>query len=232
MASQRRSAMAILGVMAGISFLGTWARPTKRIADDKSRADLVSMFPAEFGNWKIDPNTPVVVPSPDVQATINKIYNSVLARTYVNDQGLRLMLSVAYGGDKGEGGMSIHRPEICYPAQGFRIKASSVGNITLRGKQLPVRRLLTQLGGRVEPLTYWVLVGDEAVDSGTAQKIIEMRYGLRNLIPDGYLVRVSAIDSDANQAWSNQEIFLRELVAAMSPTAAEAILGRPPQVTG
>jgi hypothetical protein len=43
MASQRRAAMVILGAMAGVSFLGTWARPTKRSrrqVESGSRVDV------------------------------------------------------------------------------------------------------------------------------------------------------------------------------------------------
>ena len=62
--------------------------------------NLETMFPKAFGDWRVDTSMPVILPSPDVQALLDKIYNQVLSRSYVNAKGERIMLSVAYGGDR------------------------------------------------------------------------------------------------------------------------------------
>lgn len=221
----RRAVIAIAGAMAGSAVIGQVGRPTIRIADSADRIELDTYFPGQFEGWKVDNSLPVIVPAPDVQATLNKIYNQVLARTYVDASGYRVMMSVAYGGDKGGGGMSIHRPEICYPAQGFRISASKIEPARFEGREFDVRRLSTYLGNRREPVTYWVIVGDRVVASGMEQKVVEMRYGLRNLIPDGMLVRVSSIDPDPEHAWKYHDEFLRRLFHGMDPKRLDRVLG-------
>lgn len=220
----RRLAVGSVVAMAATAGLGQVGRPTVRVADSADRVDLEAMFPEQFGVWRIDKSVPVILPAPDVQATLDKIYNQVLSRTYVRPDGRRVMLSVAYGGDKG-GGMSIHRPEICYPAQGFRILSRRVEQLTLLDRTIEVQRVDTRLGSRREPVSYWVVIGDRVVATGLDQKIVEMRFGLRNLIPDGFLMRVSTIDPDPLAGWQVQDTFLRDIVRAMAPVARERLLG-------
>lgn len=211
--------------MGVTAVLGEVGRPSTHVADGAERIDIQALFPLTFAGWRVDNTLPVILPSPDVQRTLDKIYNQVLSRTYVSPDGRRIMLSVAYGGDKG-GGMSVHRPEICYPAQGFRILGSRVDQLHLIDRDIVVRRLDTRLSNRREPVTYWVVVGDRVVATGLDQKLVEIRYGLNDLIPDGFLVRVSSIESDPVVAWRGQDQFLGDLLTAMTPKARLRILGQ------
>ena len=118
MNGSRRKAIVVLAGMGAAAALAKVGVPTKKIADTWE-TDLEKMFPTQFGDWQVDRSMPVILPAPDVQAKLDAIYNQVLARTYVNVRtGERVMLSVAYGGDQSDG-MSVHLPEVCYPAQGF-----------------------------------------------------------------------------------------------------------------
>jgi EpsI family protein len=201
-------------VMAAGAVLSTFGKPTIFLADQIGKPDLEVLFPKEFTPWKLDTSLPTVLPSPDVQAQINKIYNQVLSRTYVNPEGQRVMLSVAYGGDQSDG-TSAHRPEVCYPAQGFEITANQKVTANVEGGSLAVRRLMAKLNGRMEPITYWVIVGNEAVTSGVDQKLAQMRFGLRGVIADGMLVRVSSLDPDMAHGYAVQSSFIAALAAAL-----------------
>ncbi|MBL8351862.1 MAG: EpsI family protein [Burkholderiaceae bacterium] len=207
---------------AGAAVLG---RPTKHMADQVGMPDLEAMFPRAFGTWRVDTSMPVILPSPDVQALLDKIYNQVLSRTYVNAEGQRIMLSVAYGGDQSDG-TSAHRPEVCYPAQGFAITVNRMGSVPLGQRQLPVRQLMSQLGPRKEPITYWVTVGGEVVTTGIGQKLAQMRYGVRGIIADGMLVRVSSIDNDMAGGHRLQALFISDLVSHMDAASAARVFGR------
>ncbi|MES2716508.1 MAG: exosortase-associated protein EpsI, B-type [Pseudomonadota bacterium] len=209
---------------AGAAVLG---RPTRHMADQVGMPDLERMFPRSFGTWRVDTSMPVILPSPDVQALLDKIYNQVLSRTYVNAEGQRIMLSVAYGGDQSDG-TSAHRPEVCYPAQGFAITSNQVASVPLAQGLLPVRRLMSNLGPRHEPITYWVVVGGEIVTTGIGQKLAQMRYGLRGVIADGMLVRVSSIGNDMAQGHAMQERFIADLSRQLDPRAGARVFGRPP----
>jgi EpsI family protein len=200
--------------MAAGAALSTFGKPTVFLADQIGKPELEVLFPKQFDGWQLDADLPTVLPSPDVQAQINKIYNQVLSRTYVNREGQRIMLSVAYGGDQSDG-PSAHRPEVCYPAQGFEITGNKKVAASVAGGSLAVRRLMARSGARLEPITYWVVVGDEAVTSGIDQKLAQMRYGLRGVIADGMLVRVSSLDPDMEHGHAVQSSFIGAMAAAL-----------------
>ncbi len=224
MSALRWKAILLCFLMAASAAMAHFARPTVKIADSGPRVDLETLFPREFGDWQIDTRTPVVLPSPDLQAKLDAIYNQVLSRTYVNGNGERIMLSVAYGGDQSDG-TNAHRPEVCYPAQGFQVLGNEAGTIDLDGRQMPVRRLQSRLGPRYEPITYWIVVGDKVVTSGTQQKLVQLRYGVRGLIPDGMLVRVSSIGTDAKAGYALQASFVNEMVRSIEQERRLRITG-------
>lgn len=219
-----RALLVALLMLAGAG-AAVMARPTKALADQIGIPNLEALLPKKFGNWRVDTSLPTILPSPDVQAQLDKIYNQVLSRTYVNDKGQRIMLSVAYGGDQSDG-TSAHRPEVCYPAQGFAITSNQVADLQLGGRDLQVRRLMSKLGARNEPITYWVVVGDEVVTTGIGQKLAQMRYGVRGVIADGMLVRISSIDADMERGHELQAQFARDLYSSIDPAAAARFFGR------
>jgi EpsI family protein len=220
----RRRAIVVAGVMLAGSALATAMRPTQLMSDTLGVPKLETMFPTSFGEWRVDTSLPVILPAPDVQAQLDKIYNEVIARTYVNKAGQRIMLSVAYGGDQSDA-TSAHRPEVCYPAQGFAITDNFGDTLQVAGREIPVRRLMSRISGRNEPITYWIVVGDRVVTTGIGQKLAQMRHGLRNVIADGMLVRVSSIDNDMQKGHALQSKFLADLGVALDSDDASRVLG-------
>ena len=105
------------------------------------------------------------------------------------------MLALAYGKDQRDA-MQVHYPEVCYPAQGFALQEKQIGTLATERGAIPVTRILTNLGQRIEPVTYWTTVGDRVVQTGLQKKLAEMSYGLSGKIPDGMLIRVSSIDTE------------------------------------
>lgn len=228
--STRRTAMILMGTMAGSAGLAAWARPTILDSDSRPGFKLETLIPVSFGGWEVDRHVPVVVPPPDQQALLNKIYNQTLGRTYVNAQGYRIMLSLAYGGDQSDG-LSVHLPEVCYVGQGFRLESTSTGSMAIGGITIPVRRIVTTMGPRHEPITYWVTTGDQATVTTWERRMVSLRYGLRRRIPDGLLVRVSSIDRNYPLAWGVHEQFLRAMIAAIPQQDHELVIGSVPLKT-
>lgn len=220
----RWKAAIVMVAMLCAAIASEFLRPTKHLADLRPKQTLEQLFPTRFGNWVVDDRMPVQLVSPDQAALLNAIYNETLSRTYVNPAGDRVMLSVAYGGDQSDGTRA-HRPDVCYPAQGFQITASSRNVLEVPGASLNVQRLVAKLGGRIEPITYWIVVGDRTVISGTEQKLAQLRYGLRGVVPDGMLVRVSTIDGDTNRAFSVQNGFVVELLKSLPPASVDRVRG-------
>lgn len=220
----RRKAIGALVAMTGAAALAKVGVPTHKIADGWN-TDLEAMFPTAFGDWQVDRSMPVILPAPDVQAKLDAIYNQVLARTYVNPHtGDRVMLSVAYGGDQSDG-MSVHLPEVCYPAQGFELEGKRSVTLKLDGRDVPAQRLLTRLGSRMEPVTYWMTLGETVAATRTQRKLAQMRYGLQGLVPDGMLVRVSTIDRVPDHAFAVQLQFLQSMVGAIPEAQRNRVVG-------
>ena len=227
MTRNRWLAMMSALLMAAAAAFAQYARPTVHLADQIGKPDLETLFPKSFGAWRVQTSGTFVLPSPDVQAQLDAIYNQVVSRTYVRADGAAVMLSVAYGGDQSDGS-SAHRPEVCYPAQGFSITHNEKSTTpAAEGKSLAVRKLMARRLGRDEPITYWVVVGDEVATTGIEQKLAQMRYGVRGLIADGMLVRVSSIDADMAQAHALQAAFIADLAAALHARNRDRVFGAP-----
>lgn len=211
-------------LLLSASGLAYMAKPTLHLADQRTKADLEAIFPSSFGGWRVDTNLPVSIVSPDVEAMLKSLYAQTVTRTYVNSMGERIMLSVAYGGDQSDATRA-HRPDVCYPAQGFEIVSNSDARIAIGQGELAVRHMMAKLGQRYEPVTFWFVVGEHIAVSGQQQKLAQLRYGLRGLIPDGMLVRVSSIDHNAEAAYRVQARFIADMRLAMPPSARQRVFG-------
>lgn len=199
--------------------------PTKYLADQTAPVDLTQMVPTQFGEWRLDDTLPVVVTDPSQLALINRIYNSNITRTYINKQGDRVMLAVAYGKDQSES-MQVHTPEFCYPAQGFAVTPSRPSEFDLGDKKLPVMQLQANRQGRVEPISYWVVMGHHIVNGGPGdRRNVRFIYGFEGLIPDGTFFRVSSIGKDVAREHALQERFVRDLFASVDGATKARLTG-------
>ena len=206
--------------------LGVILRPTISIADDLPTINLMTMVPKTFDDWREELNISAQIINPQQKQVLDKIYSSTLTRTYVNGQGYRIMLSIAYGKNQ-SGTLQLHKPEICYPAQGFSLLSNQLGIIELLGSPIAVFRLKTSLGQRFEPITYWTVVGDRVTSTMTDKRLTEVRYAMRGRIPDGMLVRISSIDRDANNAFIVHSEFANALIGAMPAVYRNRFIGDP-----
>lgn len=221
-----KRALLLAAAMVGASLGAQALVPSQRVADIKPGIDLEAQVPKSFGEWKVDPAIIPLLPSPDVQAKLDALYSQVLARTYVNGRGDRVMLSIAYGSDQGSQATQVHRPEFCYAAQGFRVAVVGESALELRQGQLPVRRIVGRLQSRVEPITYWVTLDEVATLPGLSRKLQQIREGLRGRIPDGMLVRVSTIDADSDAAYAVQDAFVRQMMESLPQNVRTRYFGR------
>lgn len=213
--------------MASAAVAGELLKPKPAITRPDQMPDLEAIVPEAFGSWMLDRGViPLEVPA-DVANTLNAIYDKTLSRTYVNREGQRVMLSLAYGANQSRA-LQLHKPEVCYTAQGFRVSQLRPGVMRLGDSELPVMRLIGQLGGRVEPITYWMRVGNDVVRGWLEQNRVRLSYGLQGQIPDGLLFRVSMISGDANAAYEIQDIFVRTLLGSISKSNRSVLVGNIP----
>lgn len=215
----------IIGVLAiAASAAAAKLKPDLLLAEVSPAADFETAVPKTFGDWKTLDLSNAVILSQDVQQKLDETYDQLVSRTYVSEDGYRIMLAIAYGSNQGDG-TEVHKPEVCYPAQGFAISNRKRGVLETNYGAIPVRTMNATAGRRLEPITYWIVSGRKVVDGNIEKKYGEMLLSLDGLIPDGLLFRVSSIDADQPGAFRRQEAFVRQLLDAVQPELRKQLAG-------
>jgi EpsI family protein len=205
--------------------------PRTLMASANPSLNLETMIPQEFGKWKyrpalglVTPTDPEYVESKELAA---KIYSQEIGRTYVDNEGHTIMFLVAYGPVQNYR-LKSHRPEVCYTAQGFRVSDKTEHQLSINkdSSTLSLSRLITQRETRYEPVTYWMRVGNDVSTGIFDNQILRLKYGLKGLIPDGALVRVSTVGLPAPQSFALQDEFIRDLLDSITPDAQRFLIGR------
>jgi EpsI family protein len=182
------------------------------------------LIPRKFGDWRELKQSTGQIINPQQTALLQKMYSQTLSRSYAHTNGTVIMLSIAYGARQNDG-VALHYPEVCYPAQGFQLLARNKTEIHTDFGNIPVKQLMTRLGNRYEPVTYWSTLGDKVVPSGIKTKLAQLDYGFKGLIPDGLIFRVSSITKDADEGYGTQAQFARELVKTLPNNTRLRIAG-------
>lgn len=225
MNSTRRAWLAC-GAMALAAGSAAALTPRRKLAAQLARPALEQAVPRRFAGWQLDAAAGAALVNPRQQQALDRLYQQTLSRTYRSEAGERVMLALTYGEDQ-RADMALHYPEVCYPALGFAVRSNRAGELALPAGRLAVRRLETALGTqRPEPVTYWTTIGEYHSLGGLERRLVELRYGLRGLIPDGYLVRVSSIGTDSAGEFARQDRFVAALLQALAPAARLALTGR------
>lgn len=225
MSPLRWRAFWLLLAMCGTALVTALAKPTVRLADLGEKINLETMIPRQFGDWAIDERQSALVVNPQGGDLVSKTYQQVLSRTYLNAQrGQAIMLSIAYGENQSHS-HDLHVPDVCYAAGGFQIYQAKHGVLTIRQGTIPVKRLVTKLHQRHEPLTYWAIVGEHVASGAVGPKLVALAYGLRGKIPDGIIFRVSSVDKDDAAAFAAQAAFVQDLFDALSSRDRKRLAG-------
>lgn len=220
-----RRAMLATALMGAAAWGADRLVPRTPLVQQLGTLDLARDIPTTLTGWQQDTAQNMQVVNPQQQAFVEQIYSQTLSRVYLNPQGARIMLSVAYSEDQ-RGSMALHLPDICYPAQGFEIRSRSQAEVPLQQGTQSVQRLEAVAGGqRYEPLSYWVVIGEHLVIGGGQRKLALLRYGLQGIIADGMIVRVSSIGQDTVQQYALQGTFIRDLLGALPDSLRRRVAG-------
>ncbi len=214
----RPAVLLLAGMLLAVG--GAWAL-TPKFTPNPQTIDLAASVPTRFGDWR---ELQGVVTQAELSTaedggrSLEQPYDDVLMRTYVNSQGQQVMLALAYAKEQRQD-VKLHLPEICYPAQGYKVLALSPAPmvVTPGAAALPAKHMLATGQGRLEAVTYWTRISDAYPQGGFAMRMQIFRDGLRGKVADGILVRSSMLvrdDTEAPAAYAVQQDFLRQLVAA------------------
>src|SRR5665213_3638381 len=206
--------------------------PRELMARASASLNLQQVIPKQFGTWTLVPDFDPVTPAdpegyvkPDAYSA--RIYSQEVGRTYTDGHGHIVMLMVAYGPVQNFR-LKAHRPEMCYTAAGFRISNKTGAAVAYRDGAQPIKltRLIAERESRFEPISYWMRVGNDISTGVIDRQLIRLKYGLRGIIPDGALIRVSTVGLPQEASYRLQDQFIRDLLAAVPPQDRKFFTGQ------
>jgi EpsI family protein len=220
--NNRRAAMRWCFAMLTVSVLAAWARPRPRRVSAQDQVRLEQLFPQRFGDWQMDAVSSALVRPAKEHAY--QMYDQVLERTYINAAAQRVMLSVVFGSEQSSS-LQLHRPEVCYRANGFEVRGITASMAQAVGRTWPVTRLVASMPDRPEPVTYWTILGGEVVQDAQSFRWRQWRFAAQREVMDGILVRVSSIETPSPAAFALHDAFIRQMVAAIAPAQRGKVIG-------
>ena len=218
-----RRAMLAGGAMA-LTSASAYAVMPRRQEHRLARQKLGGLIARQVGPWGAVAPVGVVVTSEEVENSDG--YDQLLTRVYSAAGLPTIMLLIAYGSTQG-GSLQLHRPETCYPGQGFRLGQFAETDFAFRPDQpVQARRFTAYRDTRTERLVYWTRIAD-SFPRNTAQEYRAI-FGsvLRGTVPDGILVRLSTIDDDISAGDRALTRFAQTMVATATPAGRQILIGR------
>jgi EpsI family protein len=224
--------LVLSAAMIATAFAVEFLQPTPMPVGD--RPSLAESIPTQFGDWKevafgaeqVDPGKGAAD-----EPNTDRPYDDVLMRAYGNSRGDVVLLALAYGRNQRQE-VKIHRPDVCYTAQGFQLVRRSPIALPVNGThgaQVNGMRMLVKAPGRVEAVSYWIRIGDVFTGNAWSIRYHILKQGMAGHAVDGVLVRASQIVQGKEETSADrfliQEAFLSELVHALPPSARRLLLG-------
>lgn len=223
--SQNRARPTRRETLMGAAFLAAatagFVLKPRRTENLLGTAKLDDLVPRELGGWRFNTASGLVLPPADQLR--DKIYSQLLTRVYVRDGMAPVMLLIAYSGAQ-DGTVQVHRPEICYPASGYRLTRLEPHTVTLApGSVIPSRAIVAETDVRREQLIYWTRLGRHFPTQWSGQRLAVTAENFAGVIPDGVLVRVST--TGAGEQIAMLDDFVRELIRDGGAQLRRVLLG-------
>ena len=187
---------------------------------------LETTVPQAFGDWKtVKDQVAQVGVSQGVETSFEQPYDQTVMRTYVNSRGDVVMLALAWG-ERQRQDIKVHRPEVCYPAQGYQVRQlGPAAPIAVAGRTEPVPTvgLVATSGGKggsLEAVRYWIRIGQSYNGTGIEARWHILQEGLNGRIVDGMLVRASQRIRSPDEIPASNALmaqFLQDLTQALPP---------------
>lgn len=214
-------------IMLGSVAVASILKPDHYWADHIGAPDYETVIPQRFGDWEALPYATSRVVNPVQEESLKRLYSQTFARSFMHKPtGRVLMLSIAYGRDQSND-TQLHTPEQCYPAQGFKVMERLDVSVPSAFGEIKSVQMKTYMGtDRVEPLTYFVRVGDQVARGSRERNLTRINMALKGYLVDGTLVRVSEV-TRRDDAHRMQEQFIADLVSALKGDDRRYVIGMP-----
>lgn len=214
-------------VLAGSLLLATAAasqllKPS-RSSPPLGQGELEAAIPKTVGALRFLTSSGLVLPPKDELS--ERLYDQVLTRVYAAEGMLPVLALFAYGSVQNLS-LELHRPEECYPQQGFTITEPDRLPLRLANRSIPASALTARReGGYVEQVVYWSRIGTRFPASKNEQSWIVAQENFAGRTPDGILIRLSVPTEDRALGVRTAEVFLHDLTGALSAEGRRIVFG-------
>ncbi len=208
-----RGALLTTGVMAGAARL----RPPARIGFTPASA-----LPDKVGDWRSFVPEDVILPQED--ALTGRLYDALVIKSYSRKDRAPITAVLAYGA-KQDYAFQMHRPEVCYPASGFWLRALERRQLSLAGQSVPGNIMLAKRGRRQEAVLFWTRIGNAFPQSLSEQRIAVLANAGQWQAAEGILMRLSVQGGELAADAAALERFAAELVSQAGADGRRLFLG-------
>ena len=143
-----------------------------------------------------------------------KLYEQVLTRMYQADRRPPIALLIAYGGAQ-NADLQLHRPDECYPAQGFSISGKRHVPVAWGEQTISATMLTGARFDRTEQVLYWSRIARLFPEEARDERRAIISENLAGRMPDGALVRLS----------EQMRGFAHALAGGLGPTGRRILMG-------
>jgi EpsI family protein len=187
---------------------------------------LADVVPLAFDGWVGRDVGDLVAPA-TAGTLMSELYSQTVERSYqYGGSDAEVMMLLAYGPTQ-TNALQLHRPEVCYPAFGFRLLSSSVTNLDLHLKQpVPARKIVAENSDHRENIIYWTRLGNYLPASGSQQRLDRLKLAISGVVADGVLARFSMNGADEEGAFNLLRRFMPQLVGAITPDKRTILFGQ------
>lgn len=202
-----------------------WLKPVRMFAS-LSQDELSAAIPKTVGAYRYATSSGLILPPRDELS--EKLYDQVLTRVYAAPGKPPIMALFAYGSVQNLS-LELHRPDECYPPQGFAITALerlplSAGGHAIAANVLTARRP----DGYVEQVVFWTRIGTRFPPDQGAQTMLVARENFAGRMPDGLLVRLSVPSPERADSIAAIRAFLQDLDSGLSSAGRRIMFGTTP----
>ena len=218
--NRRAFAIGVCSTVAGGLAVGL--KPTRQV-ERFGRGTIAGFIPETIGPWQLS-NRSGVVDNADQQDDPELGYDEVVRRIYVARDLPDIYFLAAYGVNQA-GSQQLHRPETCYPGQGFSLSDVSNCVIPLGPAAVPARRMTAVRDLRRERLLYWTRIADQFPQNSFEEYAVILGCALKGFVADGILVRFSAIGEDVHGLDRTIDRFVANMMSTVSHGGRHLLLG-------
>lgn len=181
-----------------------------------------SWVPTRFGPWQSVSRSGVVLPPPDTLR--DRLYDNLLTRVFVAENLPPVMLLLAYNNMQ-DGVLQVHRPEVCYPVGGFQLSQTRHILFTADGASIPANIFTATGPNRIEQVAYFTRLGESFPRTWAEQRLAVVKANLAGDIPDGIMMRVSALGIDQGAAEIVLRNFSSNFIDHVNPRLQRLLIG-------